>query len=312
MQEHFEAVAQAIVLRSKVIPVLGAGVNVAGRPPDARWEKDAKYLPDGRELAGYLATRFRYPGDDGRDLMRVSQYVTTMQGDGPLYDELHDVFAPEYPPGPLHRFLASLPALLRRRGLPHQLILTTNYDTALERAFADAGEQVDVTVYIASGEERGRFWHVPPAGAPILIESPNDYSDLSTDVRTVIVKIHGGVDRSLERELESFVITEDDYIDYLTHTEPLSLFPVRLAALLNTSHLLFLGYGMRDWNLRVILHRLWREQRRRYASWAVQLRPEPIELKFWSKRSVDILDAELDEYVDRLSQRVTAVADSVS
>ena len=41
-----------------------------------------------------------------------------MLGAGPLYDELRDVFNVDYPPTPIHRFLAELPDELRRRGCP--------------------------------------------------------------------------------------------------------------------------------------------------------------------------------------------------
>jgi hypothetical protein len=59
-------------------------------------------------LAEYLADSFDYPAPE-RDLVRVSQYVSVVLGDAPLYDELHDVFAAEYDSTPLHHFLASLP-----------------------------------------------------------------------------------------------------------------------------------------------------------------------------------------------------------
>ena len=65
---------------------------------------------------------------------------------------------------------------------------------------------------------------------------------------------------------------------------------------------------MRDWNLRVLLRRLWRDQRRHYASWAVQLRPDPIELRFWTKRGLDVLDADLDDYVKEVGARVAALS----
>jgi hypothetical protein len=73
--------------------------------------------------------------------------------------------------------------------------------------------------------------------------------------------------------------------------------PAVLAAKLRKSHFLFLGYGMRDWNLRVILHRIWGEQRLSYRSWAVQLEPDRIEREFWGQRGVEILEAELEDYV---------------
>ena len=156
------------------------------------------------------------PKDRPVDLARVSQYVATMQGSGPLYDELHARFEAAVEPGPLHRFLARMPALLRDRGAPHQLIVSTNYDLGLERAFEEAGEELDIVTYVASGPHRGRFWHRPPGSAPRPIDVPNTYAtELSLERRTILLKLHGAVDPLPEREWESFVITEDDYIDYL-------------------------------------------------------------------------------------------------
>jgi hypothetical protein len=63
---------------------------------------------------------------------------------------------------------------------------------------------------------------------------------------------------------------------------------------------------MRDWNLRVILHRIWGEQRLSYKSWAIQLDPEAIEQEFWSKRGVDILRVSLEDYVEGLREAVKA------
>ena len=94
--------------------------------------------------------------------------------------------------------------------------MTTSYDLALERAFGEAGEEFDVVIYLATGRHRGRFCHVAPEGIATLIDRPNEYvEELSLDRRSVILKLHGQVDRSPEREWESFVVTEDDYIDYL-------------------------------------------------------------------------------------------------
>jgi hypothetical protein len=84
--------------------------------------------------------------------------------------------------------------------------------------------------------------------------------------------------------------------------------PVTLAAKLKKSHFLFLGYSLRDWNLRVILHRIWGEQKLTYKSWAIQLNPEPIERKFWNKREVDIFDVRLEEYVAALHERLQALS----
>src|SRR5436190_10212284 len=285
-QDHFEDVARTI-LEGRVVPVLGTDVA---------------------ELTLRLAQRFGYPDDGGRaTLPLVAQYVAVMKGSGPLYDELHDLLDTDLPPTPLHRFLASLPPLLRERGLPQQLVVTTSYDTALERAFEEAGQAFDVVSYLASGRNRGRFCHIAPGGAGTLIEEPNIYAtELSLDRNTVILKLHGQVERTPAREWESFVVTEDDYIDYLAQTDVAATVPVSLAATLRRSHFLFLGYTMADWNLRVILHRLWGNQPLSYHSWAVQPEPKPLEREFWRRRDVDVVELGFEKYADALGRYLAA------
>lgn len=306
LDTHYQTVLNAI-LAGRVIPFFGAGVNLCGRPQGAAWQL-GQYLPSGGELSEYLAASFAYPEQDKGDLVRVSQYIAVMSGTGPLYEELRKLFDADYPPTPLHHFFASLPAALRTRGYPprYQLIVTTNYDDVLERAFRDAGEPFDLVTFAAEGEQRGKFWHYPPGADAVLIDRPNEYRGLALDQRSVILKIHGAIDR-INPERDSFVITEDDYIDYLTRTDISNLIPVTLAAKLRKSNFLFLGYGLRDWNLRVILHRIWGEQRLSYKSWAVQRKPAQVDAEFWRKRGVEILDVWLEDYITQLDARVQAL-----
>ena len=273
------------LLAGRVVPVLG--------------------LDGSGDLAAHLASAFDVPDDRPVDLARVSQYVATMKGSGPLYDELHARFEAALEPGPLHCFLAKLPALLRARGAPHQLIVSTNYDLALERAFEEAGEELDIVAYVAAGPYRGRFWHRPPGEAPRPIDVPNTYAtELSLERRTILLKLHGAVDPLPEREWESFVITEDDYIDYLGRSELTTVVPVSLAAKLRRSHFLFLGYEMADWNLRLILNRIWGERPVAYRSWAVQRSPSPLAQAFWRRYDVAPLDVEPAAYVELLERRL--------
>jgi DNA-binding SARP family transcriptional activator len=271
------------MLAGRLVPVLGTDVA---------------------ELTLRLAERFEYPANGGA-LPQVAQYVAVMKGSGPLYDELHALLNTELPPTAVHRFFAALPPLLRERGAPHQLIVTTSYDLALERAFLDAGEEFDVVSYLAAGRNRGKFCHVAPDGTGTLIEVPNTYAtELSLEARTIILKLHGQVGRSADdREWESFVVTEDDYIEYLAQSEVASVVPVALGAKLRRSHFLFLGYTMADWNLRLLLHRLWGDQPLSYRSWAVQPEPMPIEREFWRRRDVDVLEIPLERYVTALAQQ---------
>jgi DNA-binding SARP family transcriptional activator len=280
-EDHFADVLKEC-LAGRLVPVLGADVAA---------------------LAAQLAEHFQYPEAVDRQLTRVSQYVAVMRGSGPLYDELHTLLAVPAVPTAVHRLLAALPPLLRDRGVPHQLIVTTSYDHALEQAFLDAGEGFDVVSYIAAGRHRGKFCHLAPDRSGALIEVANTYAEeLSLERRTVMLKLHGQVDPDAEREWESFVVTEDDYIDYLAQTEISNVVPVTLAAKLRRSHFLFLGYTMADWNLRVILNRLWGDNPLSYRSWAVQPEPKPLEREFWRRRDVDVLEQPLDEYAEALAR----------
>src|SRR5919198_1380617 len=282
-QDRLDDVVETL-LAGRLVPVLGTDVA---------------------ELTMRLAERFEYP-TNGEAPPRVAQYIAVMKGSRPLYDELHALLETDLPPTAVHRFFAALPPLLRERGVPHQLIVTTSYDLALERAFLAAGEEFDVVSYLAAGRNRGKFCHLAPDGSGTLIEVPNTYAtELSLERRTIILKLHGQVGKSPnEREWESFVVTEDDYIEYLAQSEVASVVPVGLAAKLRRSHFLFLGYTMADWNLRLLLNRLWGDQPLSYRSWAVHHEATALEQEFWRRRDVDVLDMTVERCVEALSEHV--------
>jgi hypothetical protein len=315
-RSHYDTVVAAIT-EGTLVPFFGAGVNLCGRPEHTPWRR-GEYLPSGAELALELANTFRYPWSDTGDLVRVSQYVALIRGLGPLNKRLRYIFDANYPPNELHRFFAHLPGVLRDKGYPpHKLIVTTNYDDVLERAFQEANEPYDLITYVTRGnsEQRGKFLHWTPEGKVNLVEIPNQYhlpTDRNGDLkRSAILKLHGAVDRSSvpENRRDSFVITEDHYIDYLTRADVSSLVPVTLAAKLRSSSFLFLGYSLRDWNLRVILYRIWMEQQQNenYKSWAIQLEPEELESKLWDERDVKIFNSRLEDYIAELKRRVDSL-----
>jgi hypothetical protein len=299
---HCRMVANRL-LAGAVVPFLGAGVNLCGRPDPVDWQHE-HYLPSGGELAQYLprAAGVEYPYTDGSDLLRVSQYVDVSVGPGALYDALHLVFDDDYSPTPVHRLLAELPALIRRRaaGRPcfYPLNITTNYDDLLERAFREAGEEFDLLTYIANGDDSGKFRHTRPDGTSEVILVPNSYAELRCDSRPVIAKIHGAVARGPE---------EEDSFDYLSHTDIAKLIPVNVLTRMRKSNFLFLGYSLRDWNLRVILHRLWGTGGLSYQSWAITPHPDRLEEKAWSQRRVDLLNARLEEYIVALRHELASV-----
>jgi len=304
----------------RVVPFLGAGVNLCDRPKDFEWNSsDEKYLPSGAELARELARNFDYqeatkvcqgPPDQclrrlpELDLARISQYGDVTQGGGALYEKLHSLFAPEFPPTKVHEFLAALPPAQPERSRPENrnlLIVTTNYDDLMERAFAPI-RLFDVVFYDPD-DRPARFWHKRSDGTTVKIPDPTSYEFPFFDERPVVLKIHGTVDRS-NQGCEGYVITEDHYIEYLAE-EPLEkLLPTSFLTKLRNNHLLFLGYSLHDWNLRVFLRRLKRSPKQTYKPWAVLPFVDSVEEQFWQQQGVGIVKVTLKTYIDGLQREI--------
>jgi len=279
-EDHYAAVAAALS-SGRVVPIVGVDYTL---------------------LAHALADHFGVEG--GGDLTRISQYVEVTKGSGPLYDELHSLLAATSSPGQVHRFLAGLPRLAREHGSDQPLLVTAGYDLALEQALLDAGEEFDVVVYVAAGLHRGRFCHLAPDGSATPIESPNTYvTELALERRPVVLKLYGCIDLNPDRQWESFVVSEDDYIGYLRLRDLAAAVPVALAAKLRHSHFLFLGYEIRNWHLRIVFNRLWEDSALSYRSWAVLGRLAPLDCELWRRHDVEVLEASPEEYVSRLAER---------
>jgi len=289
-----------MVDEGSVVPFLGARLST-GR---SKATEGTSSLPDAEALAAALATRF---GIEQTRLAEIAQYVYVTKGSPDLYKVLRQLLTADYEPGPVHQFLARFPGTLEKLGLEkrYQLIVSTNFDMALEQAFNDEREPYDLAVYMASGPHKGKFVHFPFEGARKPIDDPSGYTGFPFRddelERTVIVKIHGAVDGNVDdyRWKENYVITEDHYIDYLSKSPIESHIPVQVLAKLKESHCLFLGYRVRDWNLRVFLKRIW-EGKLAAKSWAVELDPNVLEKDFWAQSNVDLYAADLGYYVGLL------------
>jgi hypothetical protein len=309
MASHFKIVASAL-LKGNVAPFLGAGVNLwAGRELPQR-------PPSAAELARLLA---EYPdwSFDALDLVRASQYFEIVFGSGPLYRELRRVFNRSYEPTPVHELVARLPGWLRAAQAQAPLMITTNYDQVLERALCSADEEFDQIVYVANRLDKhfGHFRHlkwrrknrshreIEPDSGQLILRSNEYYDeDLEAGRYPVLVKIHGAVDASAE--YDSYVITEDDYIEYLAHADASTLLPAFVGKRLRDCHILFLGYGLRDWNLRVLLRRIWGNRTLTWKSWAIQKDCEELDNLFWRRHDVDLIKAGLEEYTEQLREQL--------
>jgi SIR2-like domain/CHAT domain len=116
--------------------------------------------------------------------------------------------------------------------------------------------------------------------------------------------------------LDSLVLTEDDYLEWLTAwIEKQSTIPPAVKASLTKNSLLFLGYSLDDWDFRVIFQSIksFRGSMRSRSHIGVQLRPETeiIEAEaaqnylesFFGEDKVNIFWAETGRFLDELRER---------
>ncbi|HVO52918.1 MAG TPA: SIR2 family protein [Solirubrobacterales bacterium] len=318
-QEHYDALVRTLLDgHSLVVPFLGPEANSSDRTEPWR-DPESGYSPDGGELAAFLAAMLD-PAPPSPELAKVSQNVLLEVGELDLFLTLRRALPSTCPPSSVHRFLAAYPSTMTKLGFAdrYQLIVTTNYDDGLERAFEDAEEPFDLAVYVARGPNRGRFVHVPFDGEPQLIADANSYTGFPVDVitprveRTVIMKVHGAVDSRRGPGLwrDNFVITEDDYIEYMRGADVESIVPFELlSSLRDYSHYLFLGHSIHDWSLRVFLKRIFGEhQKPRGTSWAIQRDPTALDRSFWQSIDVDVGATSLEAYVGELGESLARAA----
>lgn len=219
----------------KCVLFLGAMVS-AKSPPGCIYTYKVG-PPGGGQLSNLLARVACYQGADKWNLLRVAQYFELQRKAGWNRAELGAIVKkvltrPRIQPSPAMHMLAAL---------PFGLIVTTNYDhlfeTALRAAAAKNGriKNPRVLVYDKNPERR--------RDGPL---------DLQDDEPTVF-KMHGDYD-----DPESMVITEEDYIHFIEQmgSERTHPIPENIRARVRNWPILFVGYGLKDWNLRVLLRAL--------------------------------------------------------
>jgi len=295
------------VRAGKVIPFLGAAASFVGRAPGVSWNpQQPQFLPSGVELSRFLAQETSFPSSDPRDiddLAKVSSYYAIVSGRRTLHERLHEVFNYQFTFGPLHQFLASVPAPL--------LIVSTNYDTFIEQAFQAANKPYDLVIHPSQRKDIANAVWWWPHGSPEPNVVPPNELDVDLDKTTVIYKMHGTIQHETDK-WDSFVITEEDYVDFLSRMTNNAAVPSLFYEYFRTRSFLFLGYSLRDWNLRVVLKNLDRYLGRKRGldddedeplpSWSIQLYPSELERKLWEKRNVNIFDMTIDDFVAKMQQ----------
>jgi SIR2-like domain len=277
------------------VPFLGSAASAVGRPEELRWSFRKPFFPFGAELADELARDSSYyslaeAGQDvalkelldaatrvtpsvDREKLRTafepvickhvgmpslsliaSFFVHVQSTRRDLDQQLRETFNVETKPGTLQTTLAKIPKI--------KLYVTTNYDDLIERALAE----VDPPRYphvLVDRLDKG-LWIYKQDAAPESVD-PTDLDDRLGDPRTgeptapIVFKSHGSIDRKSCLN-DTYLITEEDYVDFLGRAQG-DYIPAYIRRLMAGKKLLFLGYSLEDWNVRVILSKLLNSRR---------------------------------------------------
>lgn len=296
------ALAASLLREGRVVPFLGAGVSLSARPqsPEEVPSKGA-FLPSNRELKELLAKESGFPASEfeASDLAEVASYFAHQFGRRTLDELLQKTLGrTDFTPSETHRFLAEVAATTPL------VILTTNYDTLMEQALRDAGVSHDVIAYLPDAQYEGKLAVLFAGTSEVRVQS-------SVDVpveggRTVVVRLHGPLISPGGKTTGSYVITEEDQIDWLFRMgSPRSSFiPVFVLYRLSLSALLSLGHSARDWSQRAMLHSLVHTTPSQYRSiaWAVSLRPALLSVVTWQRYRMQAFDVELNEWTRRMRE----------
>lgn len=204
----------------RIIPFLGAGACQGT-------------LPLGSEIAREWAAEYHYPFADDGNLVRVAQYLAV---------EFDPTFPKELI---LDRFKGVRPPDFRSPDEPHAflakhkltLYLTTNYDDFMTQA-------IEVKHGLPH-RDYCRWNDLTRLETTVFQREPNYQLHPATPL---VFHLHG------HTVPHSIVLTEDDYLSFLASLQDPALLPgpVR-TALASIPSMLFLGYSLADWNIRVLL-----------------------------------------------------------
>jgi hypothetical protein len=302
MNVPYDTIAREIKVGA-VVPFVGSAASFAGLDPSP------DRLPDGFGLAKELIKEFRdYPGRDEDPLTKVAQfYEECGLGRSPVYQHLRARLYDRQtnaPISPAARFLADL--------TPDPLyIISTNYDSQIERAFEKRHRPYLLLTHNTSPTSehyRDLIIQRPHKSAEITHLKPSDFllQDLHKK-EAVIYKLHGTFANELTELEDTLILTEEDYVKFMVANSSQAAPPPALNKVFQERHFLFLGYSLADWNFRVILrsiHERAKEAGKDYRHWAIQHPVEPIEERFWQGRGVNLYDVDLAEFVENLSQKL--------
>jgi hypothetical protein len=245
-------------------------------------------------------------------LTSIASYFERLEGRKDLWELLKQVISSKKTPTRTHKLLAEAANYhLHQKGAGDYLVITTNYDCLMEKALDDPDLKVpyvvlttrkgDPKVLIRCSENvdnrdllRDRYWNKSYPSSFVLSKSQS---------LVIIYKMHGCLHPDLSFEDEGLVISDNDYVDYVSQMSKIGIIPATVSELMRDKRLWFLGYSLSDWNVRSIYETVKLKSNpdgKNLSDYSVMYSVGDFESLFFEKNNITIFQASLNEFVDGL------------
>ena len=298
---HFNRIVQAI-RNGRCIPFLGAGVSMAYQS----WLNGRQVIPgcpSGGQLRDILVDELRGkqppPPELDRlflpDLPSVAEYFHYFDNGqrGELEDVIRREIARAATPRPIHWAIAGIPSI--------RCVLTPNYDPLVEQAALGQGRKL-VGPFI---HNQALKQQPKPANLPLeLIQGSRFQPERPKPPEgwpLALYKMHGCVNHP-----NSMLITTSDYVKYIASwRDEKQGMPKPFRDLLVKNTFLFLGYGLNDWNFRVIWEAMimsFPNGKFEIDSYAIKNAVTEFESDLFKKRGIELIDCDLTLFARALAE----------
>ncbi|TAJ25228.1 MAG: SIR2 family protein, partial [Planctomycetota bacterium] len=254
------------VKAGNVVLVLGAGASVP-----AMLASGVNPPITGARLAKLIAEKFLGDKYTKFSLTQVAELAISEAGLFPVQDFVASLLEPVRPT-PVHTTLASF----RWKGLA-----TTNYDRLLEHAYAAASASPQSLVPFIDNTDR----------VEERTRAPNSL---------LFLKLHGCISRTHNTDCP-LLLSTDQFLEFKRGRS--RLFGI-LKEWASECPLLFVGYGLQDSNIRLIIDELTQELPARPRYYLVLPDIEDIEKRYWENRKITAIKGNIESLVEQLDSSI--------
>jgi hypothetical protein len=248
--------------------------------------------------------------DPGDSLTSICGYYETESGRAELWTNLAKIFHHKNTPTPTHNLIARAARHYldcgSERVTDDYLIITANYDGLMEESLSMY--RVPFAVLRMKKEDNKIYCTFCEPLKQLERRNPPTYPNLFHLSRrtplVVVYKIHGCLVDGRDPSDDSVVISDNDYVDYISRMATNEgVVPAYVGNLLRRKPFLFLGYSLNDWNVRSMFQMIVRKRADPFGvrDYAVMRDFTKFEEKYCERNRVIILHTDLQSFVTELS-----------